>query len=237
MEPILTLDLISIDDRERVGGKGFALATLARSGMKVPETVCVTVDAYHSYLATTGLGARISMELNRKDFAEVRWEEMWDAALRIRNLFMKTDIPSDLRAALENSMPSMFPGKPVAVRSSAPGEDSSRTSFAGLHESYLNVQGLAAIFEHLRLVWASLWSDRALLYRQELGLDVEKSSMAAVVQELVVGDRSGVVFGKNPNDPYQAVIESVYGLNEGLVDGRIEPDRWLVDRKSGAIIS
>lgn len=237
MEPILTLDHISIDDRERVGGKGFALAALAKSGMKLPETVCVTVDAYHRYLATTGLGAQIALELNRKDFAEVRWEEMWDAALRIRNLFMKTDIPTDLRAALENPMASLFVGKPVAVRSSAPGEDSSRTSFAGLHESYLNVQGLAAIFEHLRLVWASLWSDRALLYRQELGLDVEKSSMAVVVQELVVGDRSGVVFGKNPNDPYQAVIESVYGLNEGLVDGRIEPDRWLVDRKSGAIIN
>jgi pyruvate,water dikinase len=125
----------------------------------------------------------------------------------------------------------------VVVRSSAPGEDSLHASFAGLHESYVNVQGVDSILEHIRLVWASLWSDRALLYRQELGLDVEKSSMAVVVQRLISGDRSGVAFGKNPNAPHQAVIESVYGLNQGLVDGSIEPDRWLLDRQSGKIIS
>jgi pyruvate,water dikinase len=176
------------------------------------------------------------MEFNRKDFAEVRWEEMWDAALRIRNLFINTPMPSDLRTDLQSVLESKFPGESLVVRSSAPGEDSLHASFAGLHESYVNVQGVDSILEHIRLVWASLWSDRALLYRQELGLDVEKSSMAVVVQKLVSGDRSGVAFGKNPNAPHQAVIESVYGLNEGLVDGSIEPDRWLLDRKNGKII-
>jgi pyruvate,water dikinase len=145
-------------------------------------------------------------------------------------------MPSDLRTDLQSVLESKFPGESLVVRSSAPGEDSLHASFAGLHESYVNVQGVDSILEHIRLVWASLWSDRALLYRQELGLDVEKSSMAVVVQKLVSGDRSGVAFGKNPNAPHQAVIESVYGLNEGLVDGSIEPDRWLLDRKNGKII-
>jgi pyruvate,water dikinase len=237
MEWVLTLEQIDSDNRESVGGKSFALATMVKNGMKVPEALCLKVDAYHRYLETTGLGARILMEFNRKDFAEVRWEEMWDAALRIRNLFTNTPMPSDLRTSLQSILVSNLPGESVVVRSSAPGEDSLHASFAGLHESYVNVQGVDSILEHIRLVWASLWSDRALLYRQELGLDVEKSSMAVVVQRLISGDRSGVAFGKNPNAPHQAVIESVYGLNQGLVDGSIEPDRWLLDRQSGKIIS
>lgn len=237
MEFVLTLEQIDSDHRESVGGKSVALATMAKNGMKVPEALCLKVAAYHRYLESTGLGAQILMEFNRKDFAEVRWEEMWDAALRIRNLFTNTPIPSDLRASLQSVLESNPLGESVVVRSSAPGEDSLHASFAGLHESYVNVQGVNSILEHVRLVWASLWSDRALLYRQELGLDVEKSSMAVVVQRLISGERSGVAFGKNPNAPHQAVIESVYGLNQGLVDGSIEPDRWLLDRQSGKIIS
>jgi len=237
MELVLTLEQIDSDNRESVGGKSSALATMVKNGMKVPEALCLKVEAYHRYLETTGLGARILMEFNRKDFAEMRWEEMWDAALRIRNLFTKTPMPRDLRASLQSVFESNLSGESVVVRSSAPGEDSLHASFAGLHESYVNVQGVDSILEHIRLVWASLWSDRALLYRQELGLDVEKSSMAVVVQRLISGDRSGVAFGKNPNAPHQAVIESVYGLNQGLVDGSIEPDRWLLDRQSGKIIS
>ncbi len=237
MELALSLEQIGVEDRERVGGKGFALAKMAESGMRVGEALCITVDAYHQYLAATGLGARILMELNRKDFAEVRWEEMWDVALRIRSLFIKADIPGDLRALLRKAIGPELSDKRLVVRSSAPGEDSLQASFAGLHESYVNVRGADSVLEHVKLVWASLWSDRALLYRQELGLDVEKSSMAVLIQPLIVGERSGIVFGVDPNDPHQAVIESVYGLNQGLVDGSIEPDRWLLDRKSGAMIS
>ena len=131
----------------------------------------------------------------------------------------------------------MFSGKSVAVRSSAPGEDSAKTSFAGLHESYIHIRGTESILEHIRLVWASLWSDRALLYRKELGLDVQKSTMAVVVQEMISGERSGVAFGRNPFDPAQAVIEAVYGLNQAMVDGTVEPDRWILKRDTGEVIS
>jgi pyruvate,water dikinase len=237
MRPVLSLEHIRVDDRERVGGKGFALANMIKKGLQVPSGLCIAVDGYNCYLAETGLGGRILMELDRKDFAEVRWEELWDASLRIRNLFLKTPIPEDLRSLLASSLESELSGKPLVVRSSAPGEDSSQASFAGLHESFVNIRGLDSILDHIRLVWASLWSDRALLYRQELGLDVHQSSMAVVIQELIAGERSGVTFGRNPNDPSQAVVESVYGLNQGLVDGSIEPDRWLLDRESGTIIN
>lgn len=237
MNFVLPLDSISEKERPQVGGKGFALARVAKNGMAVPEALCITVEAYEQYVDKTGLRDQIFLELHRKVFEDMRWEEIWDTSLRIRNLFLKTAIPGDLRDNLMRPIEVRFAGNAVLVRSSAPGEDSSKTSFAGLHESYVNIRGKELILDHIRLVWASLWSDRALLYRKELGLDVEKSAMAVIVQEMIFSDRSGVVFGKSPVNASQALIEAVYGLNQGLVDGTVEPDRWTLHRKTGKIIS
>ena len=224
-------------DRESIGGKAYALAVMARGELHVPHGLCVTAHAYNQYVSGTGLRERIALELNRKPFDDMRWEEMWDASLRIRNMFLNTRIPTSLARDLRSCLESAFGDTAVVVRSSAPSEDSAGTSFAGLHESYVNVKGPDAILDKVRLVWASLWSDAALLYRQEAGLDVEKSSMAVVVQEIVVGDRSGVAFCRNPMDESQAIVEAVHGLNQGLVDGTVEPDRWVLDRADGTIVS
>ena len=96
------------------------------------------------------------------------------------------------------------------------------------------MRGVDAILEHVKLVWASLWSDAALLYRRELGLDPRRSVMAVVVQEIVAGERSGVAFSRHPDDDARALVEAVHGLNQGLVDGVVEPDRWTLDRRDGA---
>jgi pyruvate,water dikinase len=228
---------VETEHRDRVGGKAFSLAVMTRLGLSVPPALCLTTDAYNYYSTVTGLRERILLELNRKSFQEMRWEEMWDTSLRIRNMFLNTPMPADLTLSLKQAMEGQFENQSVVVRSSAPGEDSSKASFAGLHESYVNVRGVESILEHIRLVWASLWSDGALLYRQELGLDVARSTMAVVVQEIVVGEKSGVIFGKSPNDDSQAMVEAVHGLNAGLVDGVIEPDRWLLSRETGEILS
>ena len=237
MNWILSAEEIQSGDRNRVGGKGYALALLVKNGFRIPRTVCITSDLYHEFVLRTGLRERILLELHRKDFKEMRWEEIWDCATRIRNMFLSKPFPDDFAQEIHTAIGDRFRDKSVAVRSSAPEEDDAQSSFAGLHESYINVSGAASILKHIRLVWASLWSDAALLYRQEIGLDVEKSSMAVVVQETVAGDRSGVVFTKNPNDESQGIIESVYGLNQGLVDGTVEPDRWLVDRARNTIVT
>ena len=237
MNHVLDLHSINEQERRRVGGKGFALAVMAQKGLRVPEAVCITTEAYNEYVASTGIRDQIVLELYRKAFDDMRWEEIWDTSLRIRGLFIKTPIPHDLRDVLISAIKSRFLRKAVSVRSSAPGEDSSKTSFAGLHESFVNISGEDLIMDHIRLVWASLWSDRALLYRKELGLNVKKSAMAVVIQEMVLGERSGVAFGKNPVDESQAVVEAVYGLNQGLVDGTVEPDRWILDRMTGVTIS
>ncbi|MBN1102303.1 MAG: hypothetical protein JXL84_02695 [Deltaproteobacteria bacterium] len=237
MNLILPLERIGEPDRARTGGKAFALAVMQRRGLKVPPALCICTDAYQMYVDATLLRDRIFLEIRRKAFEDMRWEEIWDTALRVRNLFLKTPIPLPLEKELASAVEAAFAGKPVSVRSSAPGEDSSRSSFAGLHESYVNVRGVGAILDRIRQVWASLWSDRALLYRQELGLDVRGSAMAVVVQEMVLGERSGVVFGQSPVNREEAVVEAVHGLNQGLVDGTVQPDRWILERATGVILS
>ncbi len=237
MNWILSTEEIHTGNRRLVGGKGYALSLLDKAGFRIPRTVCITSNAYHEYVKKNGLRERILLELHRKAFKEMRWEEIWDCATRIRSMFLAKPLPSDLAQKIREHIDEHFLGRTVAIRSSAPEEDDARSSFAGLHDSFVNVSGTESILKHIRLVWASLWSDAALLYRQEIGLDVEKSSMAVVVQETVTGDRSGVVFTRNPNDENQGIIESVHGLNQGLVDGTVEPDRWIIDRYSDKIVS
>ena len=237
MKLIYHLSQINKSDRKCVGGKAFALAQMAQEGLPIPNTIGISIRAYNDFMDGTGLRAQVLMEYHRKSFDQMRWEEMWDCSLRIQTMFAKTPIPSILAQSLAQEIDRAFGEKAVAVRSSAIGEDSAKASFAGLHESYLNVKGPEDVLEHIKLVWASTWSDAAILYRREIGLDAEKSSMAVVIQELVEGQESGVVFGRSPVDPTRAIIEAVYGLNQGLVDGTVEPDRWMIDRHSGRIVS
>lgn len=236
MKTLLRLEEVTERQKPGIGGKAFALAVLARSGFQVPDALCVSTRAYELFVQENDLSRRIALEMGRKPFEAMRWEEIWDSALRIRNLFAKSRLPAGLESELAWGIAGQFGESRVSVRSSAPGEDSGSTSFAGLHESFVNVRGLQDILERIKLVWASLWSDRALMYRKEIGLDPLKSAMAVLIQEMAAGDCSGIVFGKNPNDGSQAVIESVHGLNQGLVDGTVEPDRWLLDRKTGWIL-
>ncbi len=237
--PVWVADLRDLgpEQRGRAGGKAVALGMLHRGGLRIPGGVCVLTDAYDRFVDSAGLRPAIALELGRKRFADMRWEEVWDASLRIRNLFLRAALEPESTRAVKAALAARFAdGRPAVVRSSAPAEDTAATSFAGLHESYVNVRGVPALLEAVRQVWASLWTDRALLYRQELGLDVFASNMAVVVQELMTGEISGVAFSQSPLDESQAVVEAVWGLNEGLVDGTIEPDRWIVERETGELL-
>ena len=237
MRWILSTGEISSQPRHKVGGKAKALSLLHKNGITIPETLCIPGEVYETYVDQTGLRERISLELNRKAFSQMRWEEIWDCATRIRSLFVRKVFPSAIKRKLSVSIEQKFGDKPVAVRSSALDEDDAESSFAGLHESFINIHGVDAILKHVRLVWASLWSDAALLYRQEIGLSVEKSAMAVVIQEVIAGECSGVAFTQSPTAKTQGIVESVHGLNQGLVDGDIEPDRWILDRRTYDILS
>ncbi len=221
----------------QVGGKAICLAKIHEQGVAVPQSFCIPCRVYEDYLVHTRLKERILLEINRKPLEKMRWEEIWDISLRIRNLFLTTPVPQEMGADLGQQILLHCGDTPVAVRSSAPGEDGKASSFAGIHASFLNITGTDDIIKHVQLVWASLYSDAALLYRRELGLDIHRSQMAVVIQALVASDRSGIFFGMNPANSAESVVESVYGLNQALVDGDVEPDRWVLDRVSGRILS
>ena len=186
----------------------------------------MSVRAYERFVDAAGLAATIRMELGRKPFPEMRWEEIWDAALRIRAAFLAARIPRDVEQAIADAYRALGP-HPLVVRSSAPGEDGAARSHAGLHESLVGVHGEEGLLDAVRVVWSSLWSDAALLYRQELDMEVSHSRMAVVVQRLFAADRSGVAFGIDPRHPERdtQVLEAVPGLCEDLVSGSVEPDR------------
>lgn len=222
-----------------VGGKAVNLARLAGAGFRVPRGFCITAEAYQRFLEEGDLQRTLHMELGRKALESLRWEEIWDAALRIRSAFLRTAIPSAVAHAITMAVAEMPAGKGLAVRSSAPGEDTARSSFAGLHESFVNVVGEAAVLDAVRAVWASLWSDAALLYRRELALDPASSAMAVLVQEMVDGGPSGIAFARDPRpgaSSIRAVIEAVPGPCRELVDGLVDPDRWVLDRRTGSIV-
>jgi pyruvate,water dikinase len=234
-----TLKLSQIDDTRKhlVGGKALAVAKMSSNKFKVPKSLCITTDTFEAFLEHEGLRNKILMEYYKKRFEDMRWEEIWDLALRIKNMFLKTPFPSEIETALKPLVAHFFGDHPVVVRSSAIGEDSAKYSFAGIHESYVNVRGAESILNHIKLVWASLYSDVAILYRQETGLDVGSSKMAVIIQQFINGQKSGVAFGKSPNSNAHMMIEAVYGLNQGLVDGTVEPDRWVLSRSNGRILS
>lgn len=235
MKTIYHLSEINPAESNRFGGKAIALSKVKQAGFKVPETLCIATEAYKRFIRTTGLQEKIQLELHRKKFSDLRWEEIWDAALRIRNMFIRSRVPEKLGQEIADAIGQKFGNISVVIRSSAPDEDARATSFAGLHESFVNIRGAVQILNHVKLVWASLWSDRALLYRRELGLNITRSAMAVLVQELIPGNVSGVAFSINPADRATGIVEAVYGLNQGLVDGSVEPDHWLIARKNDAI--
>ena len=141
---VISLAEVTDADEPFVGGKAARLATLARAGFAVPGGFCLTIEAYQRFLAAARLGDLIGMELGRKAFGDMRWEEIWDASLRIRSGFTAAAVPPEIASTIADAL-SGFPLETRwAVRSTAPGEDSSQRSFAGLHESYLGVRSVTS---------------------------------------------------------------------------------------------
>lgn len=236
---LIPLDAPGLPSDQIVGGKGSKLARLMRAGFAVPRGFCLTTWAYEAFLNDADIVAAIRLELGRKAIDDMRWEEIWDAALRIRSTFLAQPLPKQVRLAITEGLRLLNPSTPLAVRSSAVGEDSASHSLAGLHESIIGVRDERAVNDAVRLVWASLWSDAALLYRQELGLDPARSRMAVVVQEMVAADRSGVAFARDRRDMQvdHAIIEAVPGPCSLLIDGLVDPDRWVMDRATSGVVA
>ncbi|MGW2340001.1 PEP/pyruvate-binding domain-containing protein [Streptomyces sp. NPDC001661] len=213
----LVLDLRSIDATmlSAVGGKAANLGELTRAGLPVPHGFCVTTDAYRRIPATAGLAGL------RPDKA--------------RRLIVESELPGDLREAILAAYTELGAetggDAAVAVRSSATAEDLPFASFAGQQDTYLNVVGADAVLDAVRRCWASLWTDRAVSYRESNGIDHGSVRLAVVVQRMVDSAVSGVMFTANPvtGRRDQAVIDASPGLGEAVVSGAVNPDHFVVD--------
>ncbi len=217
-----------------VGGKGANLARLVRAGLPVPAGFLLTTYAYQLYIAATDLADEI---MDRVAAADTRNPAaLQQVSQQIRGLFSAETIPPTLIDAILEAYPD--PSQPVAVRSSATAEDLPDMSFAGQQDTFLNVIGEQALLAAVVNCWSSLWTARAIGYRARNGIDHSVVALAVVVQNMVPSAASGVLFTANPLNGRrdQMVIDATLGLGEALVSGQVEPDHYVVDSATGAIV-
>ncbi len=221
-----------------VGGKTRNLALASQSGYTVPDGFCLTSNAYKDFIKKNRLEQILNLELYRKPFEQMRWEELWDSGLRIRSAFLKSVFPDDLKETIETQIKNYPEDVLFSVRSSATEEDAEGHSFAGIHDSYINVHR-SDLTEKIVLVWASLWNDRSLLYRKEKSLDPMESSMAVLVQIMNHQAISGLAFTKNPltGNKNEMVIETISGTLDHLVDNIKTPETLVLHKADGAVLS
>ena len=231
------LDFQEIDQSQIavVGGKGAHLGELSRiEGICVPAGFCVTTDAYRRILAEApSLDAQFDRlsRLEPNDREAIR-----TLSAAIRRAIEAIPIPNDLAAAIIRSLTRLDEGAAYAVRSSATAEDLPTASFAGQQDTYLNVVGPTAILRHISRCWASLFTERAVTYRQRNGFDGRKVDMAVVVQRMVFPQAAGILFTADPITSNRKVIsiEASFGLGEALVSGMVNADVYKV--RDGEVI-
>ena len=233
---VLRLEEIDHAQVAVVGGKGAHLGELSRmEGIRVPAAFCVTTDAFHRIMADA---PSVDDRLDRLSrLAPDDREAIRALSAELRGAIEGVSVPGELASAIADALARLGEQAACAVRSSATAEDLPTASFAGQQDSYLNVVGPAAILEHIRRCWASLFTERAATYRIRNGFDHRKVHMAVVVQRMVFAQAAGILFTADPvtSNRKIASVEASFGLGEALVAGRVNPDVYKV--RDGAIVA
>lgn len=221
--------------RDEVGGKAASLGELWGAGLPVPPGFAVTTAAYRRAAADARLADAVAHHLDGVDVADAGGLAARCGALRAAVASMP--LPGDVAQGIATAYAELCrrtgePDVPVAVRSSASGEDSAEASYAGEHDTYLWVCGADAVVAAVRRCWASLFTERATAYRSGLGIDHRAAVMGVVVQKMVRPRTAGVAFTLNPadGDRSQVAIDAAWGFGEGVVSGEVTPDHFLVDK-------
>ena len=234
----LVVDLreVSRGDGALVGGKSSSLGelinNLAPLGVRIPPGFAVTTDGYRCFLEESGAGEQIRELVRQIDHTSL--PDLQRSARTLRALITSAPFPAGLEAEIVAAYNRLAGGGEVdvAVRSSASAEDGAAASFAGQHDTFLNVRGAAAVIERVRECFASLFTERAISYRARLGFDHLSEALGVAVQRMVRSDlgASGVMFTLEPESGSRNVvfISSAWGLGELVVQGTISPDQFLV---------
>jgi len=217
-----------------VGGKGASLGEMTTAGLPVPPGFVVIAAAFDRFLEETDLIQEIRGQIAKVNYADVA---SVDAASRvIRDVISDARFPADLSEEIMVAFEDLGI-RFAAVRSSATAEDSSIASWAGELESYLNTTE-KSLLGNVKKCWASLFTPRAIVYRNEKGMRDTHVSVAVVVQEMVQSEIAGIAFTVHPvtKDPNQMIIEACWGLGEMIVGGMVTPDSYVIDKRDGTLI-
>jgi len=225
-----------ISDVPLVGGKnaslGEMISRLSEKGIPVPDGFSITAKGFQHFLTVNGMHEKLWAILSKLDRQTYR--NLKETGKAARELFMSGSLPDDLVAEIRGAYRVLSGGSPiaVAVRSSATAEDLPHASFAGQHESYLNVRGEESVLAAVHRCFASLYTDRAIKYREDNGFEHTKVSLSVGVQLMVRADTgcSGVCFTLEPESGFRDIIHisGVWGLGENIVQGTVTPDEFYV---------
>ncbi len=211
------------------GGKGASLGEMTGAKIPVPPGFVVLAPAFDCFLEETDLFQDITAKLKKVKYNDVN--SVSKTSAEIHDLIMDATMPADIEKEIEADFKKLN-AKFVAVRSSATAEDSSVASWAGELESYLNTTE-KTLLENVKRCWASLFTPRAIFYRQEKGMVDSRVSVAVVIQKMVDSEISGIAFTVHPvtQDRNQMIIEAGFGLGEAIVSGSITPDSYVLSKK------
>jgi pyruvate,water dikinase len=241
-ELVLWFDALRNTDVNLVGGKNASLGEMIHAGLPVPFGFAVTAHSYERYIVERKLSEQI-YKIIEETVTNPNDPKQYDtASKRIRELMEKTPMPEDIEAAIKLAYADLnkrFALKDtfVAVRSSATAEDLPDASFAGQQETYLNVKGPDELIQKVIKCWSSLFTPRAIFYRNEKGFPHEKVFISVGVQKMVNSRCAGVMFTINPvtGNRDEIVIEGNFGLGETVVSGAVNPDDYVLDKATGTI--
>ncbi len=217
------------------GGKAANLGELIGAGLPVPDGFCVTTDAYRDLTTRAGL-TDIVEEL--AGIAADDHDRSAELARRARDRILSAPMPAHVADAVTSAYRELGESAPVAVRSSATAEDLPLASFAGQQDTYLGIAGADAVLDAVHRCWASLWTDRAVVYRVRNRIDHAETRLAVVVQRMVDSAVAGVMFTVNPVTGRRGVtvIDAGPGLGEAVVSGAVNPDHFVLDSGTGAVL-
>ncbi len=232
---VLLLEDVDADDVGTVGGKAASLGELIGAGLPVPPGFAVTAGTYRTFIEEAGIDDELfdAVDVDPEDSAALR-----EAEARAEELILDTPFPEEVREEILEQYRAMAEDGEeafVAVRSSATAEDLPDSSFAGQQETFLNVRE-DDLLRRVKECWASLFTQRAIYYRQQRGFPHSEVDIAVVVQRMVDADKSGVMFTSHPStgEP-QVTIEAAWGLGEAVVSGTVSPDNYVYDRERGEV--
>ncbi|MGF3498754.1 MAG: phosphoenolpyruvate synthase [Candidatus Methanosuratincola sp.] len=238
---IIFFDSLKKDDIPLVGGKCANLGELISFGVPVPPGFAITAEAYKLHINRNNLRERINEVLSRMDVSDS--DSLESSSREIRSIIESAPLPDELADEIVEAyqkLGSMLRVKdpPVAVRSSATAEDLPGASFAGQQETYLFVSGKDPLLKYVIKCFSSLFTPRAIAYRKEKGFDDMKVYLSVAVQKMVNSESSGVMFTLDPTTGNRDVvlIEGTWGIGEMIVQGKVSPDEWTVDKKTMKII-